>query len=778
MRGRSFGAGLGRGRRGVIGLVAALALWTVPATEAFAQGGLPLGYDFKRIDSGAPAAGSSFGWGVASADLTGDGEADLLVAQGTGGQSNTAPTFIFIYDGVTGALVHTLTPPEPNLDTPQTDPVIGFVYVETMPDLGSCPGSDGADGDVICDDSSVGAGDGIPEIIIGARELQVDADPSDSDGSTRDGGDPKLGRGYVIDGARAGAGQTVVLKRIDMPAADRILTTSLGGGGAQFGRMMTSPQGLPPCAGPVSEVNNLGLGPCPGNLDDADVIFPRSVRIGDVDLGGQPDIIVTARNFRERTNAGGMTTAPPGSQCATATTGTCTAGKAWVYRGEDIAGADPSGILETPLYAVKNPFPQTTSGTEFGGNVFRVGDIGGGPQGAPDDRPDLVVAARNTSYPLANPDINLQPAVGVAYLFNGANGNLFTVYPHPEPQARATFSASFNSGRPAGDLGLTGLPDVIIPAPLQNNVFADDGTAYLFRGDQSSAGGGGQGGWQFGQMDDPDPYPGAGFGSSTTGVGNLVGGTAAFAASEMMIGSWGPFDPGTEEAFNAVQNVQIVNPQSGTNLQTIPDPTGERGSGFGVGMTPMGDLNDDGFLDFGITAYLSNGPLASQGRAYILYSNNTSPSVPTPPAMLASGRCANPKSGTAGNDTLEGTESGDTLFALGGNDTVSGLGDDDCLDGGDGTDVVNGGDGADTMRGRAGRDRLIGGAGADRLFGERGKDKLAGGKGKDFLVGGKGKDKFKVKGGGADRVNCGKGKDVVIASAKDKIAANCERVKA
>jgi hypothetical protein len=759
-------------------LVAALALWTVPATEAFAQAGLPLGYDFKRIDSGAPAAGSSFGWGVTSADLTGDGEADLLVAQGTGGQSNTAPTFIFIYDGVSGQLLHTITPPESNFDG--SDPVIGFVYVETMPDLGSCPGSDGADGDVICDDSSVGAGDGIPEIIIGARELQVDADPVD--GSTRDAADPKLGRGYVIDGARAAAGQTVVLKRIDMPAADRILTTSLGGGGAQFGRMMMNPQGLPPCAGPASEVNNLGLGPCPGNLGDADVIFPRSVRIGDVDLGGQPDIIVTARNFRERTNVPPGTTAPVGSQCATQTTATpaCTAGKAWVYRGEDIVNpaSSPTEILETPLYPVKNPFPQTTSGTEFGGNVFRLGDIGGGPQGAPDDRPDFVVAARNTSYPLASPDINLQPAVGVAYLFNGANGNLFTVYPHPEPQARATFSASFNSGRPAGDLGLTGLPDVIIPAPLQNNVFADDGTAYLFRGDQSSAGGGGQGGWQFGQMDDPDPYPSAGFGSSTTGVGNLVGGTAAFAASEMMIGSWGPFDPGTEEAFNAVQNVQIVNPQSGTNLQTIPDPTGERGSGFGVGMTPMGDLNDDGFLDLGITAYLSNGPLASQGRAYILYSNNTSPSVPTPPAMLASGRCANPKRGTNGDDILEGTDHGDTLFALRGNDRVRGFAGGDCLDAGDGNDRVKGGKGADTARGRRGRDRLIGGVGADRLFGEAGKDNLAGGKGKDFLVGGKGKDKFKVKGGGADRVNCGKGKDVVIASASDKIAANCERVKA
>jgi Ca2+-binding RTX toxin-like protein len=773
--------GFGSRRLGLIGLIVALALWAVPATQAFAQAGLPLGYDFTRIDSGVPAAGSSFGWGVSSADLTGDGKADLLVAQGTGAQSNTAPTFIFIYDGVSGSLVHAITPPESNFDG--TDPVIGFVYVETMPDLGSCPGGDSGDGDLVCDDVSVGAGDGIPEIIIGARELQVDANPADADGSTRDASDPKLGRGYVIDGARAGAGQTVVLKRIDMPPADRILTTSLGGGGAQFGRLMMSLQGLPPCAGPASEVNNLGLGPCPGNLSDDDVIFPRSVRIGDVNLGGQPDIIITARNFRERTNVPpDGTTAPAGSQCATQVTATpaCTAGKAWVYRGEDVAGSDPSAILETPLYAVKNPFPQTTSGTEFGGNVFRLGDIGGGPQGAPDDRPDFVIAARNTSYPLASPDTNLQPAVGVAYLFNGANGNLFTVYPHPEPEPRATFSASFNSGRPGGDLGLTGLPDVIVPAPLQNNVFPDDGTAYLFRGDQSSAGGGGQGGWQFGQMDDPNPYPAAGFGSSTTGVGNLVAGASAFAANEMMIGSWGPFDPGTEEAFNSVQDVHIVNPQSGTSLQTIPDPTGERGSGFGVGMTPMGDLNDDGFLDFGITAYLSNGPLASQGRAYILYSNDTSPSVPTPPtpaAALASGRCANQQTGTEGADVLRGTQSGDTLFGLRGNDTVNGLGEDDCLDGGDGTDVVTGDDGADTARGRAGRDRLIGGTGKDRLFGEAGKDKLVGGSGKDFLVGGKGKDKFKVKGGGADRVNCGKGNDVVIASAKDKIAANCERVK-
>src|SRR5262245_17886567 len=140
MSGRSLGMRLERVRRGLIGLIAALAL-TVPAAEALGQTGLPLGYDFMRIDSGNPAAGSSFGWGIASADLTGDGEADLLVAQGTGAQTSAAPTFIFIYDGITGQLLHTITPPEANFDG--SDPVIGFVYVEAMPDLGSCPGGDG-----------------------------------------------------------------------------------------------------------------------------------------------------------------------------------------------------------------------------------------------------------------------------------------------------------------------------------------------------------------------------------------------------------------------------------------------------------------------------------------------------------------------------------------------------------------------------------------------------------------------------------------------------------
>ena len=44
-----------------------------------------------------------------------------------------------------------------------------------MPDLGSCPSGDGADAGKICDDASIGPEDGIPEIIVGARALRVNA---------------------------------------------------------------------------------------------------------------------------------------------------------------------------------------------------------------------------------------------------------------------------------------------------------------------------------------------------------------------------------------------------------------------------------------------------------------------------------------------------------------------------------------------------------------------------------------------------------------------------
>lgn len=63
-----------------------------------------------------------------------------------------------------------------------------------------------------------------------------------------------------------------------------------------------------------------------------------------------------------------------------------------------------------------------------------------------------------------------------------------------------------------------------------------------------------------------------------------------------------------------------------------------------------------------------------------------------------------------------------------------------------------------------------------RIIGTNGKDGLAGTPGPDRIRARGGKDKVRVRGGDADIVNCGKGKDVVIADERDKLK-RCERVR-
>ncbi len=106
----------------------------------------------------------------------------------------------------------------------------------------------------------------------------------------------------------------------------------------------------------------------------------------------------------------------------------------------------------------------------------------------------------------------------------------------------------------------------------------------------------------------------------------------------------------------------------------------------------------------------------------------------TPPGGGGGVRCALPQRGTAASDTPT------TL-------PPSGSGD-----------AIRGGRGNDLLRGKAGD---------DCLYGQRGHDRLAGGRGNDRLVGGKGRD----------RIRCGRGRDVAVASVRDLVAKNCERVR-
>ncbi len=762
----------------------ALATIAIPVAAALAQApGLPRTYNNLRIDAHEPVAGGSFGWGIASADVTGDGKLDLIVAQ-----AQTEPTQAVIYDGVTGAHVDTIYPPE--LNPGGADPVIGFVYVETMPDVGSCPGGDGPDADKICDAATVGPGDGIPEIIIGARSKRVNVTTPSTPAV---GADPSLGRGYIIDGKTR-----AVLKRIDMPLADRQTQATLGGG-PQFGRVMASPQSMPPCAGSVGENNNNGVGPCPDT--------PLASRIGDLNGDGTGDIVITARNFRET-----PAQSAAGSACRASTVAFCTTGKAWAYSGK-IAGTDPNDILDTVLYSMKNPVSQTASG-EFGGNLYRLGDVNTNTAttdcfatpGAPSCAPEFTIAVRNLEYPITAPGIGFDN-VGGAVVFNGQNGAIHQtrggadVVTHPEIQKLSQFSGSFNGGRAVGDLGASTAPDILLPAALQNDRFTDDGKLWAFNA--VGGGGGASGSWQFASITDPEPVTGGNFGGAFTGVGDIST-TRANPANEVLIGGF-HFDPFTEETNAHVANLNFMNVQTGRNLMTIPHPEGAAGDGFGVGLVPMGDLNDDGFIDFASSAYLANGPLGGQGRAWIFTSDNsplpppptvaapvvTGPAAPpaaqpTPEApTLRPGTCTNRTVGTDSGERIRGTLAGDEIFGFAGNDSISGYQGRDCIDGGSGNDRlygdddndrIVGGSGNDRIKGGDGRDRLYGGSGRDKIYGEFGRDYIAGGSSNDLLIGGPDNDRIFGE-GGTDRIRVGSGRNFVDAgSGNDSIESrNGER---
>jgi hypothetical protein len=103
------------------------------------------------------------------------------------------------------------------------------------------------------------------------------------------------------------------------------------------------------------------------------------------------------------------------------------------------------------------------------------------------------------------------------------------------------------------------------------------------------------------------------------------------------------------------------------------------------------------------------------------------------------GRCANRRSGGNGRDAFKGTAAGDDLA------------------------------------GGAGRDSLRGGNGADCLRGGKGNDFLEGGKGKDRIGGGPGDDRIASRDGKRDQVDCGPGRDTVVADRSDS-PKGCEIV--
>ncbi len=98
----------------------------------------------------------------------------------------------------------------------------------------------------------------------------------------------------------------------------------------------------------------------------------------------------------------------------------------------------------------------------------------------------------------------------------------------------------------------------------------------------------------------------------------------------------------------------------------------------------------------------------------------------------------------------------------------------DALVGGSGSDRLSGHDGPNVLAGGAGDDRLDGHGGDDRLLGQAGGDLLVGGDGLDAMFGGDGDDRLSARDQVAERLSCGRGRDVATLGLGD-VTTGCER---
>jgi hypothetical protein len=209
-------------------------------------------------------------------------------------------------------------------------------------------------------------------------------------------------------------------------------------------------------------------------------------------------------------------------------------------------------------------------------------------------------------------------------------------------------------------------------------------------------------------------------------------------------------------------------------------------------LVPFGDLDGDGRTDF--AASIDGGRYCWEHANAIVFLRGVL-DPPRPPAFTRT---------TSRDDRLVGGPHGDEIYGDRGRDVLVGRGGADCLNGGadDGftgpddhfaaprpdADRLRGGKGHDELVGGVSRDVLRGGRGRDRLYGESGRDLLIGGRGDDYLEGygyaaspdryraGPGDDHVDSQDGVVQTVDCGPGRDAILADRRDRLTG-CERVR-
>jgi len=285
-------------------------------------------------------------------------------------------------------------------------------------------------------------------------------------------------------------------------------------------------------------------------------------------------------------------------------------GRAWVYLGS------ATGLEATAAWSWESNLPNTM----FGSAVAGAGDVNG------DGFDDLVIGALGYDTGGLNQ--------GRAYVFLGASWGVQTS-PAWTAESGVPHSQMGSSVAGADDINADGFADIIVGAPQ-----AGQGKAFVFHGSLAGPSAVADA-TLLGEQDSGE------FGYSVAGVGDVNGD----GFDDVMVGAR------LEEAPDSNEGRAHLFLGSAAGVDAAPTWTGEgdqAGCVFGSAVTGLGDLDSDGFSDFGVGAPGYDDLVGDAGMVAVYFGAAGGPSLAPDISLSGSWSGANFGAAISGGHDVDG----------------------------------------------------------------------------------------------------------------------------